>query len=403
MTNEHQSSGDRLRVAWVSPVTPDKLDSATWVDTTRELRRQGVDVTLITIGPAGKQSYRGVEVLNIPRPKVYLLGQALFHLGVLRYLLPRLRSFDVILFHQLSAVWLLPLRLAGRRRPQLVMDTRDMVDYTTDSFKIRLRTAWFDMVTGLAARFADGQTAITPRMAQLVKIPEGQLWGVWPSAVEAERFAAAAKARHWPYQNEPIRLVYIGIFLAKRNLLPLCRAVNRAAAEGMSFVLSLYGDGPLRPELESAASVSGGAVRVERPVPHENVPHILAQSHVGVTSLPEVDDVKYEASSPIKMFEYMAAGMPMLATSNVCHTDVVGDGQYAFWADDVTEEALLSTLRQIWAKRAELSRLGQEAQADVHGWTYAANAAKLKAALAYGLSRYETRHTPAGRVRVESR
>lgn len=127
MTNEHQSSGDRLRVAWVSPVTPDKLDSATWVDTTRELRRQGVDVTLITIGPAGKQSYRGVEVLNIPRPKVYLLGQALFHLGVLRYLLPRLRSFDVILFHQLSAVWLLPLRLAGRRRPQLVMDTRDMV------------------------------------------------------------------------------------------------------------------------------------------------------------------------------------------------------------------------------------------------------------------------------------
>ena len=403
MKNEHQSSGDRLRVAWVSPVTPDKLDSATWVDTTRELRRQGVDVTLITIGPAGKQSYRGVEVLNIPRPKVYLLGQALFHLGVLRYLLPRLQEYDVILFHQLSAVWLLPLRLAGRRRPSLVMDTRDMVDFTTDSFKIRLRTTWFDMVTGLAARFADGQTAITPRMAELVGIPEDQLWGIWPSAVEAERFAAAAKARHWPYQDEPIRLVYIGIFLAKRNLLPLCHAVNRAAAEGMSFVLSLYGDGSLRPELESAAAKSGGAVRVERPVPHENVPHILAQAHVGVTSLPEVDDVKYEASSPIKLFEYMAAGMPVLATSNACHTDVVGAGQYAFWADDVTEDALLAALRQIWANRAALSRLGQEAQADVHGWTYAANAAKLKAALTYGLSRRKAMQAPAGRVRAETR
>lgn len=403
MNHETQPAGDRLRVAWISPVTPDKLDSATWVDTTRELRRQGVDVTLITIGPAGKHSYRGVEVLNIPRPAIYLLGQAIFHLGVLRFLLPRLRVYDVVLFHQLSAIWLLPLRLFGRRRPKLVMDNRDMVDFTTDSLKVRLRTAWFDLVTGLAARFADGQTAITPRMAELVKIPDEQLWGIWPSGVEAERFAAAAKARHWPYDNEPIRLLYAGVFLAKRNLLPLCQAVNKAAAEGMSFVFSVYGDGPLQPELEQVAAESNGAVRVERPVPHEEVPHVLARAHIGVTSLPEVDDIKYEASSPIKLFEYMAAGMPVLATSNKCHTDVVGEGRYAFWADDVTEETLLATLRKIWESKAELPQLGREAQAEVHGWTYAANAAKLKAALIYGLNRHSYAPTAAEHMRAESR
>lgn len=403
MSNDKQTAGERLRVAWVSPVTSDKLDAATWVDTTRELRRQGVDVTLITIGPAGKHSYRGVEVFNIPRPSLYLLGQVLFHLGVLVHLLPRLRVYDVILFHQLSAIWLLPLRLFGRRRPRLVMDTRDMVDFATGSYKVRLRTAWFDLITRLAARFADGQTAITPRMAQLVRIPHEQLWGIWPSGVETDRFATAAKARHWPYQGEPVRLVYIGVFLAKRNLLPLGRAVSRAAAEGMSFVFSLYGDGALRPELEAVAAESRGAVRVERPVPHENVPNVLARAHVGVTSLPEVNDVKYEASSPIKLFEYMAAGMPVLATSNKCHTDVVGDGRYAFWADDVNEETLLAALRRIWAERGRLAQLGQEAQADAHGWTYAANAAKLKAALVYGLNQTTYAHSPAGRVRAESR
>lgn len=394
---------DRLRVAWVSPVTPGKLDLATWVETTRELRRQGVDVTLITIGPAGKHSYHGVEVLNIPRPSVYLLGQVLFHMGVLRYLLPRLRDYDVVLFHQLSAIWLLPLRLFGRKRPKLVMDTRDMVDFTTDSLKVRLRTAWFDMITRLAARFADGQTAITPRMAELVHIPDAQLWGIWPSGVDAERFAAAAKGRHWPYHGEPIRLVYVGIFLEKRNLLPLCRAVSRAKSEGMSFIFSVYGDGPLQPELESVAVESQGAVRVEKPVSHDKVPHVLARAHVGVTSLPEVDDIKYEASSPIKLFEYMAAGMPVLATSNKCHTDVVSDGRYAFWAGDVTEETLLGVLRRIWDSRDDLFQLGQEAQADVHGWTYAANAAKLKAALVYGLSRHSYAGAPAGHVRAESR
>jgi glycosyltransferase involved in cell wall biosynthesis len=395
-------TGSRLRLAWVSPVTAEKLDSATWIDTTRELRRQDVDVTLITVGPAGKHAYRGVEVLNVPRPAIYLLGQVLFHLNVLRYLIPRRREFDVILFHQLSAIWLLPLRVFGRR-PRLVMDTRDMPDYAANSLKIRLRMALFDLVIGLAARFADGQTAITPRMADLVRIPPQQLWGIWPSGVETERFAAVGKGRHWPYRGEPIRLVYVGVFLAKRNLLPLCRAVTRAGREGMSFVLSLYGDGPFRAELEAAAAESGGAVRVERPVPHDDVPHVLARAHVGVTSLPEIDDVKYEASSPIKLFEYMAAGMPVLATANNCHTEVVGDGRYAFWADDVTEEALLVALRQIWAEQETLAQRGQEAQADAHHWTYAANAAKLKTALTYGLSRSAVVRSPAGRVRAESR
>lgn len=403
MSIDKQAAAERLRVAWVSPVTAEKLDSATWIDTTRELRRQGVDVTLITVGPAGKHAYHGVEVLNIPRPSVYLLGQVLFHLNVLRYLLPRLRDYDVILFHQLSAIWLLPLRLFGRRRPRLVMDTRDMVDTTPGNFKVQMRTVWFDVIIRLAARFADGQTAITPRMVDLVRIPDEQLWGIWPSGVDTERFAAAARGRHWPYEGEPIRLVYVGVFLAKRNLLPLARAISLAAAEGMSFVFSVYGDGPFRSELEAVAAESRGTVRIEKPVSHDKVPHILAQAHVGVTSLPEVVDIKYEASSPIKLFEYMAAGMPVLATSNKCHTDVVGDGRYAFWADDVSEETLLATLRLVWAERDQLAQLGREAQSDVLAWTYAANAAKLKAALVYGLSRHSFAGSPAGRVRAESR
>ena len=313
------------RLLWVSPVTPDKLDSTTWVDTTRELRNQGMDVTLVTAGPAGPHEYNGVQVLNIPRPSVYLLGQVLFHLNVLRYLWPRRMAYDVVLFHQISAIWLLPLRLLGRRRPLLVMDSRDVIDNDKGNLKARLRTAWFRLVYWLSERLLDGQTVITPRMADLVGVPPDQLWGIWPSGVNVESFAQAREDRRWPASGKPVHMVYVGVFLEQRNLLPLVQAVKRANEEGMSFVLSLYGNGPLRPQLEVLAADSGGAVRIERPVPHEQVPTVLAQAQVGVTSLPEPGDAKYEASSPIKLFEYMAAGMPVLATDSKCHTDVVGE------------------------------------------------------------------------------
>lgn len=386
--SEYVPHASQPRLLWVSPVTPTKLDSATWLDTTRELRKLGMEVTLITSGPAGKHSYRGIEVLNIPRPEVYLFGQMLFHFNVLRFLIPRLMAYDVVLFHQISSIWLMPLRLFGRRRPKLVMDSRDMVDFQRGNLKVRLRTAWFRLSYWLSNRFLDGQTAITTRMADLVGIPPEKLWGIWPSGVNQETFAEAARDRRWP--GRPIHLVYVGIFLDGRNLLPLAKAVRRANDKGMSFALSLFGDGPLRPALEAVAAESSGAVRVQRPIPHEEVPRTLASAQIGVTSLPEPDDEKYEASSPIKLFEYMAAGMPVLATNNKCHTDVVGNGHYAFWATGTSEDHLMDALREIWARRSELQTLGAEASADAPAWTWAAAARKLHAALLHGLN-----HSPA--------
>ena len=338
MTRMSDRPPHRLRLAWVSPITPAKLDSVTWLDTTRELRRLGMDVTLLAAGPAGPHAYRGIEVLNIPRPEIYFISRLVFHLRILRYLLPRLAEFDFVLFHPISAIWLFPLRLAGRNRPLLVMDSRDLLDFGTTTLKARLRNALERLTYRLATRLANGQTAITPRLAQLVGIPPRQLWGIWPSGVDPDAFAVSRANRRWPAEGDPVRLIYIGIFLEKRHLLPLARAVRRANDEGMAFRLSLFGDGPYRPELEAYAAAAGDCVQVEKPIPYDAIPAMLSAAHIGVTSLPAAGDVKYEASSPLKLFEYMAAGLPVLATSNRCHTDVVGTAPFAFWAAEPTED-----------------------------------------------------------------
>ncbi len=386
-------SGDP-RLVWVYPDSlTQRLDSATWIETTRELSHLGWNVTLLTKDPdPGPQTLRGVEIISLKSRDIYLLGQLLFHLKVIAYIVRRRRLVDIVFYTQLSGLWLLlPLRLLRlvtlSKRPLSVMDTRDLDDPVPGNLRVQLRIWLHKLVFAMANLLADGQTAITAGMAELVGIPEQQLWGIWPSGVDPAVFAPAFEQRRWPVDSEPVHLVYLGILLENRHPRELCRAVEKANAAGMHIQLSLVGDGPDRAALEPLVQSTSGRVRIVPPVAHDKIPNILAQAHVGVTSLPDPDDVIYQASSPIKLFEYMAAGLPILATRNVCHTNVVGEGEFAFWADSTADEALYAAIKSSWDNRAGLAELGRQAQHAVHDWTWKAAARKLSIALEKGKGR----------------
>lgn len=377
-------------VVWVyTEPAIQRLDAVTWLETTRELRNSGWRVTLVAEGPAGERRIRGVEVLCIAKPRVYLLRQAVFHLRVLRLLASEWSTIGVILFHSMSAPWLLPLRfvrrLTHRPYPLLVMDSRTvpMAPVKLSLWRHQLRAFYHSLMHRLANRWADGQTAITQRMAETLRIPSHQLWCSWPSGVDPAHFLCAQTARQWPLPGERIHLIYVGVLHYERNLMSLCRAVQKANSEGMRFALSLVGDGAERPALEKFSFQTEGRVRVLSPVPHEQVPALLGQAHVGV--LPFPDEEKFRVSSPIKLFEYLAAGMPILATRIVSHTDVTGSGEYVFWAEDASIEGLLAALRVMWQASASLRRLGREAAVAAQAWTWHESAAKLSNALQHAI------------------
>jgi len=392
MTYQQYTVKGEPSLVWVYPDSlSERLDSATWIETTRELCRLGWKVTLLTKDRRpGRQSIRGVDTISLGNRNVYLLGQLLFHLKVIIYVLRHWRQVDVVFFTQVSGFWLLiPLRFfrffSMQKRPLVVMDTRDVNDPLRGHLRIQLRIWFHQLVFFLADIFADGRTAITSRMVELVSIPDRQLLGIWPSGVDPDNFAPAINMRQWPKEDEPLHLMYLGILLTSRHPAELCLAVETANANGMQVHLSLVGDGPDRPSLDHLVEKSDGRVRILPKVPHDQIPEMLAQAHVGVTSLPDPEDVIYEASSPIKLFEYMAAGLPVLATRNVCHTDVVGEGKFAFWADGTDAPALLEAINECWNSRANLAQLGVEAQRSVQNWTWQSAARKLSQALMTGL------------------
>jgi glycosyltransferase involved in cell wall biosynthesis len=190
--------------------------------------------------------------------------------------------------------------------------------------------------------------------------------------------------RQWPAHGDAVRLIYVGTLNYERNLLSVCKAVMEANAAGMNFILTLVGSGTEQRELKAFARNTGGRLWVMPPVPHECVPELLASAHVGVLAFP--DEEKYRVSSPIKLFEYMATGLPILATRVACHTDVVRDGNYAFWAEDASKEGLLAGLRQIDSSRDALRDMGGEAYNASQEWTWARSARKLEMALEKGIA-----------------
>jgi glycosyltransferase involved in cell wall biosynthesis len=383
-------------MVWVYPENPAaKLDSATWLDMTDELRTLGWEVTLIACGQSGRGKSGDIEVTYLGKPRIYLFGQVVFHLRVLYYLALHWGKIDLIYFHPMSAPWLLPLRILrgqrrGAQRPLIVMDSRTIPMETPGRGRWRdvLRGRFLIAMNGFANRWADGQTAITRRLAEFVDIPEKMLWGTWSSGVNRERFSTAELIRKWPVGQESIHLIYTGILSGERNLFPLAVAVGAALQENIHFNLTLIGSGDQQDKLKLLARETQGRIRILPPVPHVQIPALLARAHIGV--LPFPDEPKFQVSSPIKLFEYLASGMPVFATRISSHTDLFSGKEYIFWSESADANGLLIGLREIWDCRGELALMGSMAAIASSQWTWEKSASSLSRALQVGLQGAET-------------
>lgn len=365
------------------------LDRATWLETSAGLCDLGWNVTLVASDVPSREVDRRVKVVRLPKPNVYPAGYFVFHLSLmLRFISGRLPA-DVVLLHEDSAPFLLPFSLPRRvlRRtvPSLVLDSRT-VPMSMATRRDRMRAAQFRIGHALGNRLADAQTAITDRLVEAAGIDRDRLVGVWPSGVNIERFRAASGVRAWPRSGDPLRLIYAGTLYAERNLLGLCEAVQAVRSEGLPVTLELLGDGPQASELARyARDTSQDGISVKPAVPHADVPAALAEAHLGV--LPFPNTVEFRVSSPVKLFEYLAAGMPVVATRVVCHTDVLKNVDCVFWAEDESATGIASAIRAAWARRSELALMAGRAAAVAQDWSWEASASRLDVALRHALKR----------------
>jgi glycosyltransferase involved in cell wall biosynthesis len=198
-----------------------------------------------------------------------------------------------------------------------------------------------------ATRAVFALTSQTAADLRAVGVP-GSKVSVLPDAADLDAFAAA------PARDEARRLLglparrpiigYVGRFTTlgmEKGVGDLVRAVADPELRRLDPLLLCVG-GPMDPvrgyeELGESLGVPSSAMRFVDRVPNPEVPTWMAALDVAVMPAPATggnggpDGLAaghYEgATSPLKLFEYMAAGLPIVAPDLPGVRDVLGDGE----------------------------------------------------------------------------
>jgi len=186
-------------------------------------------------------------------------------------------------------------------------------------------------------------------------------WGA-----DTERFRPGATGRvPFTRGDGDVVAVFSGAFRAWHGAIHLVDAIRRLRARGRNDIRAVFvGNGPELPRVRHAAAGLDGITLIGA-VPHEDVPAILASADIGVAPF----DVSAHPSlahefhwSPLKIFEYMASGLPVLAPRIERLAGIVNDGEEGLLYDAADPDALADALERL-ASSSVRQPLGMAARA----------------------------------------
>ena len=160
-------------------------------------------------------------------------------------------------------------------------------------------------------------------------------------------------------------VIFVGAFRAWHGAIHLVEAIRRLRAQGRSDIKAvLIGDGPELPAVRRAAEGLDGIV-LTGALPHDQIPACLAAADIGAAPF----DIAAHAPlaqefhwSPLKIFEYMAAGLPVVTPRIPRLAHVVRDGQEGALYDPADPAGLALAIERL-ADPAVRSALGAAARA----------------------------------------
>lgn len=160
----------------------------------------------------------------------------------------------------------------------------------------------------------------------------------------------------------------------------LPRAVAALTARHPGVHALIVGDGPLRDEITREIARLGleAHVTLTGAVPHEDVPAFIRACDVALAPYPAASHTFY--FSPLKVYEYMACGVPVVGARLGQLADVVEEGVTGRLYPAGDTDALVEACHDLLARPADARRMGaRAAEVIAAGHTWGHNARRVAA------------------------
>jgi len=331
-------------------------------DFAAELKRHGVETSVISFRDHLSGGLSELEMWDRgDRAKLGMSVKALLRLVREK---PQLLYIQKIHYHAAA-----PYLLARLRGMPYVLDYDDW----DEGIECLFKRPWLNKTVFGHARYSDILKAVAGNASACVVSSRyllERLSGLTrnialiPTGVDTTVFTPRGK------RNDDGKVVFgwTGVVwgeLMLRNMLFMLECFRRVASVVPGAALRIVGGGQLMPRVRGviAREYRDCDIEVEEWMPHGRMPEFLSRIDVGLLPLIQKGDPWIEAKSPTKFFEYMAMGLPTVASRVGELRSIIEDGQDGFLAETVGEFA--EKMRLLAADRDARKRMGERARGTI--------------------------------------
>jgi glycosyltransferase involved in cell wall biosynthesis len=346
-------------------------DSRVFWREARGLASRGFDVTLVA-RRAGTARIDGVTVIGLPTYRSRLVRMTW---GVARAFVLALTSRSrLVHVHDPELIPLLvPLRLAGKK---VVYDSHEWL-----SRQVAAKHYLPGPLRRAAALFARGLEWAVGRVAHRIVTVNTACGSVFPDG-KVSIVANYPERARFPYLDDTgaggadpadasrtPEFVYVGGITANRGLREMIRA-TAIVADNTPVRLHLAGRAMPAGLMEEVAAEPGWQnVDYAGLVPHEKVADHLRGAVAGLATL--LPTPNHLISSPIKVFEYMAMGLPVIMSDFPQWRALLDGIDCVVFVDPSNPEQIADAMRQLLAdpeRRAGMGEVARQAVLDRFVW-----------------------------------
>lgn len=390
-----------MRVAYVCadagvPVFGRKGASVHVQEIVRALRARGAEVDLLAARLGGEKppDLAGVRVFSLPgsRPEGTSTAReqaAQAAGGRAGAILDRLDKVDLV-YERYSLWGSAAMRWAAQRGIPGILEVNAPLPLEQARYRVLNDRRAADEVAGIAIGAASAVIAVSEPVARWASEVAGPRAAnsvhVVPNGVDVDRIRPVHHSpRSGPRRGETFTVGFIGTLKPWHGLPTLAGAFERLVSEDPSYRLLVVGDGPERAALLERIGHANGRVELAGSVDPTDVPALLHRMDVGVAPYPAAAGY----FSPLKLFDYLAAGLPVVASAVGQLPQIIHHGRTGLLCPPDDEHALAAAIALVRGNRelaSALGRAGRDLVERHHTWNAVVHRILTLAGIAQGAS-----------------